>query len=64
MTNRFFGPVLTGICLWLAALAPHANAQSGAKTVTLVVPYAAGGNSDSARVARVASSCLNNAASA
>ncbi|MEA2874960.1 MAG: hypothetical protein QOF14_156 [Hyphomicrobiales bacterium] len=45
MTNRFFGPVLT-ICLWLAALAPQANAQSGAKTVTLVVPYAAGGGTD------------------
>ena len=46
MTNRFFGPVLTGFCLWLAALAPQANAQSGAKTVTLVVPYAAGGGTD------------------
>jgi tripartite-type tricarboxylate transporter receptor subunit TctC len=45
VTNRFFGPVLT-ICLWLAALAPQANAQSGAKTVTLVVPYAAGGGTD------------------
>jgi tripartite-type tricarboxylate transporter receptor subunit TctC len=46
VTNRFFAPVLTGICLWLAALAPQANAQSGAKTVTLVVPYAAGGGTD------------------
>jgi len=46
VTNRFFGPVLTGICLWLAVLAPQANAQSGAKTVTLVVPYAAGGGTD------------------
>jgi tripartite-type tricarboxylate transporter receptor subunit TctC len=46
VTNRFFAPVLTGICLWLAALAPQANAQSSAKTVTLVVPYAAGGGTD------------------
>lgn len=46
MTNRFFGPVLTGICLGLAALAPQANAQSSPKTVTLVVPYAAGGGTD------------------
>jgi len=46
VTNRFFGPVLTGICLGLAALAPQANAQSSPKTVTLVVPYAAGGGTD------------------
>jgi tripartite-type tricarboxylate transporter receptor subunit TctC len=38
--------VLTSICLLLAALTPQAAAQPVAKTVTLVVPYAAGGGTD------------------
>jgi tripartite-type tricarboxylate transporter receptor subunit TctC len=38
--------VLTSICLLLAALTPQAAAQPIPKTVTLVVPYAAGGGTD------------------
>lgn len=46
MIDRFFGRALTGVCLLLAALAPQADAQSPSKSVTLVVPYAAGGGTD------------------
>lgn len=46
MINRILGGGLTSICLLLAALAPQAAAQSIPKTVTLVVPYAAGGGTD------------------
>jgi tripartite-type tricarboxylate transporter receptor subunit TctC len=35
-----------GVCFVLAAIAPEANAQAITKTVTLVVPYAAGGGTD------------------
>jgi len=38
--------VLTSICLLLAALTPPAAAQPIPKTVTLVVPYAAGGGTE------------------
>jgi tripartite-type tricarboxylate transporter receptor subunit TctC len=38
--------VLTSICLLLAALTPQAAAQPNPKTITLVVPYAAGGGTD------------------
>jgi tripartite-type tricarboxylate transporter receptor subunit TctC len=38
--------VLTSVCLLLAALTPQAAAQPIPKTVTLVVPYAAGGGTD------------------
>lgn len=46
MINRILGGGLTSICLLLAAMAPQAAAQSISKTVTLVVPYAAGGGTD------------------
>ena len=35
-----------GFGLLIAALAPQAHAQSNPKTVTLVVPFAAGGGTD------------------
>src|SRR5262245_10506496 len=38
--------VLIGVCFALAALAPQGNAQATSKTVTLVVPYSAGGGTD------------------
>ena len=38
--------VLIGACLSLAALIAPAGAQTGSKSVTLVVPYAAGGGTD------------------
>jgi tripartite-type tricarboxylate transporter receptor subunit TctC len=38
--------VLVGVCLALVALAPEAGAQAITRTVTLVVPYAAGGGTD------------------
>src|SRR6478609_4060930 len=44
--NRLFGSVSIGVGLVIAALATQAHAQSPAKTVTLVVPYAAGGGTD------------------
>jgi tripartite-type tricarboxylate transporter receptor subunit TctC len=44
--DRMLLGVLTGIGLLLAAPAPQAVAQSVPKTVTLVVPYAAGGGTD------------------
>jgi tripartite-type tricarboxylate transporter receptor subunit TctC len=44
--DRFVGRALMGICLLLAALSPQAGAQPSSKSVTLVVPYAAGGGTD------------------
>src|SRR5262245_37449195 len=44
--NRFFASALTGLGLLAAAVAPPAHAQSNPKTITLVVPYAAGGGTD------------------
>jgi tripartite-type tricarboxylate transporter receptor subunit TctC len=38
--------VLTGVCLLLAATTSQAGAQSNPKAVTLVVPYSAGGGTD------------------
>jgi tripartite-type tricarboxylate transporter receptor subunit TctC len=38
--------VLTGICFLLAAMTSQAGAQTNSKPVTLVVPYAAGGGTD------------------
>ena len=38
--------VLTGVCLVLAAMTSQAGAQSNTKAVTLVVPYSAGGGTD------------------
>ena len=38
--------VLTGVCLLLAAMTSQAGAQSNTKAVTLVVPYSAGGGTD------------------
>src|SRR5436309_13449977 len=37
---------LMGLGFLIAALAPQAHAQSAPKTVTLVVPFAAGGGTD------------------
>jgi tripartite-type tricarboxylate transporter receptor subunit TctC len=51
--NRLRALVLMGAGLALAALAPEARAQAITKTVTLVVPYAAGGGTDT--VARLIS---------
>jgi tripartite-type tricarboxylate transporter receptor subunit TctC len=44
--DRFRKRALTGICLLLAALMSQAGAQPTSKAVTLVVPYAAGGGTD------------------
>jgi hypothetical protein len=44
--NLAFRSALMGFCLLAAALAPQAHAQSNPKTITLVVPYAAGGGTD------------------
>jgi tripartite-type tricarboxylate transporter receptor subunit TctC len=44
--NRFCGSALIVLGLWLAALSAQAQAQSPSRTVTLVVPYAAGGGTD------------------
>jgi tripartite-type tricarboxylate transporter receptor subunit TctC len=38
--------VLTGTCILLAALTSQAGAQSSTKAVTLIVPYSAGGGTD------------------
>ena len=46
MINRLFGSTHIGLGILLAALATQAHAQSPARTVTLVVPYAAGGGTD------------------
>ena len=45
MINRFLGHVLTSVFLLLATLTSPAAAQS-TKSITLVVPYAAGGGTD------------------
>jgi len=44
--DRLCERVLTGLALLLAALSTQVHAQSTPKTVTLVVPYAAGGGTD------------------
>jgi tripartite-type tricarboxylate transporter receptor subunit TctC len=44
--NRLLAGALTGLGLLAAALAPPVHAQSTPKTITLVVPYAAGGGTD------------------
>src|SRR6187455_92999 len=46
MINRLLRLALIGCCLLPAALSTPLHAQSPAKTVTLVVPYAAGGGTD------------------
>src|SRR6195952_408066 len=46
MVNRLCRSALTGFGLLMSALSMPAHAQSSAKTVTLVVPYAAGGGTD------------------
>ena len=46
MINRFCRRALIGLGLLLAALSTQVHAQSTPKTVTLVVPYAAGGGTD------------------
>jgi tripartite-type tricarboxylate transporter receptor subunit TctC len=46
MIDRLFRRALVGFGLLLAALSTHVHAQSAPKTVTLVVPYAAGGGTD------------------
>ena len=46
MINRLFKSPYIGFGILLAAFATQAHAQSPAKTVTLVVPYAAGGGTD------------------
>ncbi len=46
MINRFLGSALTGLGLLLVTPATHVQAQSSAKTMTLVVPFAAGGGTD------------------
>lgn len=45
MNNRLFRTALMGVGLLMAALLSQAHAQS-TKTVTLVVPFAAGGGTD------------------
>jgi len=44
--HRLLRSVLTGLGFLLVALATHVHAQPSARTVTLVVPYAAGGGTD------------------
>src|SRR4030095_1340992 len=44
--NHLYRSALMGLGLLAAALAPQAHAQSNPKTMTLVVPYAAGGGTD------------------
>ena len=46
MINRLFKSPHIGFGILLAAFATQAHAQSPARTVTLVVPYAAGGGTD------------------
>src|SRR3954449_13192396 len=46
MVNRRCWSVLAGSALLLSALSSPAHAQSSAKSITLVVPYAAGGGTD------------------
>jgi tripartite-type tricarboxylate transporter receptor subunit TctC len=44
--NRLCRCTLAAFALLLSALSPPAHAQQGAKTITLVVPFAAGGGTD------------------
>lgn len=46
MINRLLKSVLTGFGLLVASFSIEANAQSSPRTVTLVVPFAAGGGTD------------------
>jgi tripartite-type tricarboxylate transporter receptor subunit TctC len=46
VVNRLCRNALTGIALLMSALSMPAHAQSSAKTVTFVVPFAAGGGTD------------------
>src|SRR3954447_14407667 len=46
MVHRLFRSALTGLALLMSLSAMPADAQSSAKTVTLVVPFAAGGGTD------------------
>src|SRR6188472_2978210 len=46
MINRLFRLALIGCCLIPAVLSTPLRAQSTPKTITLVVPYAAGGGTD------------------
>ncbi|HET9537448.1 MAG TPA: tripartite tricarboxylate transporter substrate-binding protein, partial [Mesorhizobium sp.] len=46
MITRIFRSALIGFGLLLTAFSTLAHAQSNPKTVTLVVPYAAGGGTD------------------
>src|SRR3954447_1488795 len=46
MVNRLWRSVLAGFALLISALSMPAYAQPSAKTVTLVVPFAAGGGTD------------------
>ena len=46
MINLPFRSAVMGLGLLIAALSPQAHAQSTPKTVTLVVPFAAGGGTD------------------
>ena len=46
MIDRFRRGALTSVCFVLAALTSQAGAQPTSKAVTLVVPYAAGGGTD------------------
>ena len=46
MINLPLRHALMGFGLLAAALSPQAHAQSNSKTVTLVVPFAAGGGTD------------------
>src|ERR1700709_2874506 len=46
MVNRLCRHALAGFALLVSALSMPAHAQSSAKTVTLVVPFAAGGGTD------------------
>src|SRR5436190_1046706 len=58
MINRVRRRALS-VCLLLAALAPQAGAQPASKPMTLVVPYAAGGGTDT--VARLISEHMSRA---
>src|SRR6195952_2941857 len=46
MVNRLCRSALVGLGLLMSALSMPAHAQPSAKTVTLVVPFAAGGGTD------------------
>jgi hypothetical protein len=46
VVNRLYSNTLTGLGLSMSALSMPAHAQSSPKTVTLVVPFAADGGTD------------------